>query len=137
MIVRPQNDKDNKLESKCEINSTQAKTHIDEPKQVRWQIGDDVVWESLTKNEYELCAEIFHGDNEAFNNVTSWIRERPFRRKKLPGRTRPVCVGTLNEIEKAIGYMLYKCPREGTRRWRYMLRFIEFYNSKSKYPYEW
>lgn len=94
-------------------------------------------YDTLKNGEYELVSSIFNNDSQELNHLTSWLREKQFRKKKLPGKNRPTCVATLKELSDAIDYMRSLFPKKQTKRYKLLLKCVEFYNSKSKIPYEW
>ena len=92
---------------------------------MEWREGQ---FDKLKRGEFVIMDKIFDRDAIAFKDVTSWIRANPFRRKKIRGYTRPVNVATYKELYDKIQYMWTLFPREGTKRYKHLIRMEEWYN---------
>lgn len=86
-------------------------------------------FEQLKRGEFIIVKEIFNGDSVLYKEINSWIRDNPFRSRKIRGYTRPVNVCTFKELYDKLQYMWSMCPREGTRRYKLLLQMEEYYNA--------
>lgn len=85
-------------------------------------------FETLKRGEF-IVNTIFDGDTIKFKEVASWIREKPFRTKKIKGHPRPVSVCTFKELYEKIHWMWTLLPKEGSKRYTYLIQMEEYYNT--------